>query len=126
MRQRDPSAATSFLYSGANPIQTDVVSGAIETRRVGVLRGKVLKRDGSRLPGVRVTVLNHPEYGQTFSRADGTFDMAVNGGGTLTVKSQQVDYLTVERQVNVPWQDYVSLPDVVMTAPDPNVTTIDL
>ena len=35
----DLLAATSFLYTGDNPIQTGVVSGTIETRRVAVLRG---------------------------------------------------------------------------------------
>src|SRR5208283_5910962 len=36
------------------------------------------------LPGVTITVINHPEFGQTLSRADGMFDLVVNGGGPPT------------------------------------------
>ncbi len=79
-------AATHFLYTGANPIQTGVASGTIELRRVAVLRGKVTARDGAPLPGVEISVLGHSEFGQTLSRADGAFDLAVNGGGQLMLK----------------------------------------
>jgi RHS repeat-associated protein len=117
---------TAFLYSGANPIQTGVVSGTIEARRVAVLRGRVLASDGTALPAVTISVLNHPEYGQTLSRADGMFDLAVNGGGLLTLSYARNGYLPVQRPVDVPWQDYVMLPDVVLVPYDPHVTVIDL
>src|SRR5262249_34739968 len=32
----------------------------------------------------------------------------------------------VQRQVNVPWQDYARVADVVMTSPNPNVAAVDL
>ena len=38
-----------------------------------------------KLPGATVTIHGHAEYGQTLSRGDGMFDLAVNGGGYLTV-----------------------------------------
>ncbi|OGP87479.1 MAG: hypothetical protein A2156_10700, partial [Deltaproteobacteria bacterium RBG_16_48_10] len=120
------ATATEFLYTGSNPIQTGVVSGTIEAKRVAVLRGKVLTRDDNPLPGVTITILNHPEYGQTLSRADGMFDLAVNGGGVLTVKYEKASYLSAQRQVNVPWQDYVWLPEVALIQQDAQVTTIDL
>ncbi len=88
----DPTLATTlgkgtqFLYTGANPIQTGVAPGTIDAKRAGVLRGRVLDRSNSALPGVTITILGHPEFGQTLSRADGVFDLAVNGGGLLTVK----------------------------------------
>ena len=47
----DVLAASAFLYTGTNPIQTGVAPGTIELRRAAVLRGKVLKRDGTPLPG---------------------------------------------------------------------------
>jgi RHS repeat-associated protein len=120
------AAATDFLYTGAAPIQGGVSPGTIEARRAAVIRGKVLDRGGLVLPGVTITILNHPEFGQTMSRADGMFDMVVNGGGYLTVKYQKSGYLEVQRQLNVPWQDYVWAPDVILVALDANVTTIDL
>jgi hypothetical protein len=63
--------ATLFLHTGSNPIQTGVAPNTIEPLRTAVLRGKVLARDGQALPGVKVTILGHPELGQTVSRADG-------------------------------------------------------
>ena len=91
-----------------------------------MLRGRVLTREGTTLSGVNITILSHPEFGSTMSRADGMFDMAVNGGGLLTVNYEKTGYLTAQRQVNAPWQDYAWLPDVVMTQVDSNVTNIDL
>lgn len=118
--------ATAFLYTGSDPIQTGVVSGTIEPRRVAVLRGVVLDRAGQPLPGVAISILDHPEFGQTLSRADGLFDLAVNGGGLLTVNYEKAGYLPAQRQVQAPWQDYAWLPDVVLIPLDSQVTTIDL
>ncbi|MDN3513168.1 MAG: carboxypeptidase regulatory-like domain-containing protein [Candidatus Brocadia sp.] len=119
-------SATAFLYTGDNPIQTGVGTDTIQAYRCAVLRGKVLNRENQPLSGVTITILNHPEFGQTLSRADGMFDMAVNGGGLLTVKYDKDGYLPAQRQVNAPWEDYAWLPDVVMIPADPQVTAIDL
>jgi RHS repeat-associated protein len=118
--------ATAFLYTGSNPIQTGVQPGTIEARRVAVIRGKVLDKQNNPLPGVIITVKNHPEFGQTLSRADGMFDLAVNGGGILTLNYNKQEYLPVQRQVNAPWQDYIFADDVVMIQLDPQVTVINL
>jgi RHS repeat-associated protein len=122
----DLGAATEFLYTGSSPIQTGVVSGTIEITRVAVLRGKVLDRANEPIPAVTITVLGHPEFGQTLSRADGMFDMVVNGGGLLTVEYVKSGYLPVQRDVQTPWKDYEPLPDVVMVPLDPNVTVVNL
>jgi RHS repeat-associated protein len=118
--------ATEFLYTGPNPIQTGVAPGTINKVRVAVLKGRALDKNNQPLPLVKVTVLNHPEYGQTLSRADGKFDLAVNGGGVLNVQYEKVGYITAQRQEDVPWQDYCGVPDVVLIGYDPNVTLIDL
>ena len=119
-------AATEFLYTGDNPIQTGVAPGTIEPKRTAVLRGKVLNRDNQPLSGVTITVLNHSEFGQTLSRTDGMFDLAVNGGGYLTVNYQRSGYLPAQRQVNAPWQDYVVVEDVVLIAREAQATAVDL
>ena len=118
--------ATRFLYTGPDPIQTGVAPGTIEPQRAAVIRGTVSTRDGLPLPGVRITILDHPEFGRTLSRLDGMFDLAVNGGGSLTVNYAKKGYLPVQRQVDVPWQDYVWAPDVVLIPLDSKATSIDL
>ncbi len=120
------ATATEFLYSGTNPIQTGVAPGTIQARRVAVLRGRVLTHSGAPLPGVTITILNHPEFGQTLSRADGMFDLAVNGGERLTVVYQKGGYLSAQRQVETPWQDYAWLEEIRLIPPDAAVTLIDL
>ena len=118
--------ATAFLYTGSNPIQTGVAPGTINPIRASVLRGAVLDKDGNPLSGATVSILDHPELGQTLSRADGRFDLAVNGGGQLTVSYTKDGFFPAQRQVDAPWQDYAVVPDVVMITQDPQVTAIDL
>lgn len=122
----DIAAATAFLYTGPNRIQTGVAPGTIEARRVAVLRGKVAGRNGAALAGVKISVLNHPELGQTLTRADGVFDLAVNGGGQLTLRYEKTGLLSAQRAIVAPWRDFAWLPDVVMIPFDTAVTTIDL
>lgn len=117
--------ATSFLYTGANAIQTGVAPGTIQAKRAGVLRGQVRNRGGGALGGVTISVLDHPEFGETRSQADGSFDMAVNGGGLLVVKFEKDGFCPAQRQVNAALQDYSIVADVVLVTPDPAVTAVD-
>ena len=119
-------SATAFLYTGQNPVQAGVAPGTIAAKQVAVLRGKVQTRAGNALSGVAITILNHPDFGQTLSRDDGLFDMAVNGGGLMIINYQKDGYLPAQRQINVPWQDYVSCPDVVLIPLDTASTAVDL
>jgi RHS repeat-associated protein len=119
-------AATAFLYTGPDPIQAGVAPGVIEPRRVTVLRGRVLDRNDAPLAGVAISVAGHPELGRTKSRADGVFDLAVNGGARLTVEYARTGLLPARRDVDVPWQDSVWLPDVVLVTLDAQVTVVDL
>src|SRR5882724_6468802 len=119
-------SATSFLYSGPNPIQTGVAGGTIKMERAAILRGHVIDKNGAPVQKVKITVLNHPELGQTLSRADGMFDIAVNGGGLMTLSYEKLGFLPLQRKEDVPWQDFVMLPDVVMMGYDAQVTLVDL
>src|SRR5207249_12258282 len=90
----DTATATAFLYAGPSPVQTGVAPSTIDPLRVAVLRGLVLDRTKALLPGVTITILNHPKFGQTLSRAVGMLDLAVNGGGPLTVQYTRTGYLS--------------------------------
>jgi hypothetical protein len=117
-------ASTEFLYTGPNPIQTGVTNGTILAHRAAVVRGKVSQTGGGPLQGVTVSILNRPDYGTTLSRVDGMFDLAVNGGGPITVQYEKAGFLPVQRQAGVPSQEMVLLPDIVMLGVDPLVTTV--
>lgn len=124
----DVGSATSFLYDpppGQPAIQTGVPPDAIDRRRAAVLRGRVLQGGGAPLAEVAISVLGHPEFGQTASRADGRFDIAVNGGGQLQLVYRRDGFLSGHRLVRVPWQDYVEVDDIILLAADAEVATID-
>src|ERR1051326_925865 len=77
------SDTVQFLYSGPNPIQRDVAPGALDRTRIAVMRGQVFATDGTPLAGVRVSLLNRPQFGYTLTRPDGMYDFVINGGGQL-------------------------------------------
>jgi RHS repeat-associated protein len=124
-RTTDIARATSFLYTGENPVQTGVTD-RIEPIRAAVLRGKVRTRDGNPLSGVRVSVVGHPGFGSTTTGANGEFYMAVNGGGQLRLRYERDGFLSSERTVEAPWRDYAFADDVVLIPLDDAVTEIDL
>jgi YD repeat-containing protein len=115
-----------FLFEGEPRIQTGVTPGTIRERTVAVMRGRVLGADGLALPQVTVTVHAHPEYGQTLSRIDGTYDLVVNGGGPLTLRLDRPDHIESQRTVEVPWQDYTTLDDVALVEHDEALTLATL
>ena len=82
--------------------------------------------EGDRLSNVRVAVLGEEEFGQTRSRANGEFDLAVNGGGLVTLTFDRAGFLPVQREVDTSWQDFERAEDVVMTRFDGRATSIDL
>jgi RHS repeat-associated protein len=116
--------STAFLYTGPNSVQIGVIPGTITPDRASVLRGKVKKRDGSPLAGVHVRILNHPEFGFTYTRADGMFDLGVNGGPLYTVDFQSRGYCPAQRQVQAPLQDFRCLEDVILVSMDPVATPV--
>lgn len=120
------SSGIEFLYSGNNPIQIGVTAGTIESNRASVVRGRVLDRSNQPLHGAKVVVHQHDEYGYTITRQNGEFDLAVNGGGILTIEYTKEGYLPVQRKLNTKWNDYSVADDVVMIKFDSAVTSIDL
>jgi RHS repeat-associated protein len=118
--------STKFLYTGVNPIQTGVAPGTIDLRRAAAIVGKVRTRDGAPLSGVAIDVLGHPELGTTVTQGNGAFEMAVNGGGQLTVRYQKSGYLPVQRQTEARWQVYADTADAVMIPADSAVASVDV
>ena len=118
-------ARVEFLYAGPDPVQVGLTE-TVEPERVAVIRGEVTDREGDPLRGVKVSILDHPEYGHTRTRNDGVFDLVVNGGGTVTVvyEYEEDNRLPVQRTVKVPWQDTEQAPAVAMIHPDPVVSTV--
>ena len=106
----------AFLYSGSNPVQVGAVADSFSEERLSQIHGAVYGVDSLAIPGVRVEILGHPEFGHAMTRADGRWDLAVNGGGSLVVALSSNGYLPVQRRVAVGWQEIEYAGDVFMTA----------
>lgn len=108
------------------PDRPQVATATIDPQTAAVLRGKVCTHNGAALPGVTISIKQHPEYGTTLTDADGLFELLVNGGMLLTVNYEKVGYLPAQRQITPAMRDYALLPEVALLTLDANVTTIDL
>lgn len=117
--------AVGFLTAGPDPIQRGVVPGSLQPLNVAALRGRAVDRGGAPISGVVVDVLGHAELGHTLTRADGLFDLLVNGGGPVTLRFVKDGLLPAQRQVAPDWRSYHSVPDVVLVALDPRATPVD-
>ncbi|MFN8586650.1 MAG: RHS repeat-associated core domain-containing protein [Candidatus Eisenbacteria bacterium] len=104
----------SFLWSGSGPVQTGVPANTMDAARLSVIRGRVLGRDVGALANVIVRVVGHAEYGQTLTRADGVFDLAVNAGAPVTLEFAKTDFLLAQRTVEPTLLDFVQVPDVAL------------
>lgn len=127
----DRTTATSFyeasrcLWDGPDAPQRNVAPTTIDPVRVAIVRGRVTEDGGRGLADARVTLLGHAELGETRTRDDGAFDMAVNGGSTLTVRIEAAGKLPVQRQVRPEWRSFAVAPEVTMLAESTVVSTIE-
>ncbi|RYZ81354.1 MAG: PKD domain-containing protein, partial [Proteobacteria bacterium] len=116
----------SFLYTGPNPIQTGVDVTKIVPDQLIAIRGRILDENGNPLSGVSVRSLNESHFGETLTRADGTYDFAMNAGGNFTMDFTRAGYLKAQRAGPSDPQPYNVMPEVIMKRLDPKVTTIAL
>ncbi|KAF7707190.1 teneurin-1-like isoform X3 [Silurus meridionalis] len=86
-----------------------------DASQVAVVRGQVVTGNGSPLVGVNITFLQHPLYGFTISRQDGSFDLVAPGAVSVTLVFQRQPFLTQRRTVWLPWNNFLVLDNVVMT-----------
>ncbi|UJR83690.1 RHS repeat-associated core domain-containing protein [Sandaracinus amylolyticus] len=117
-------AAMSWLVDPDYGLQWGVTD-PLDPDRASLIRGRVLGRDAMPVSGVRVSIAGRPERGATRTRlnkdgveATGTFELLVNGGGPMTIEFRHPDYLPVQRTVDVPWNDWISVPEIVLTPRD--------
>jgi hypothetical protein len=111
--------ANRFLYDPTvtapdHLTQWGVSPTAIEVNRAAVLHGRVLSISGEPLSGVGVSVRGHAEFGQTATRANGRFEMVVNGGGSLVLDYTRAGYIAAQRTALPEWNDDRGVPDVTL------------
>ncbi|MBI5710367.1 MAG: hypothetical protein HZC42_08710 [Candidatus Eisenbacteria bacterium] len=116
-----------FLYTNGNPpLQDSVQVDSIKAALAAVVHGKVTARDFGPLPNVVVRVLGHDAFGRTTTRADGCFDLVVNGGARLTLRFTRDGYLEAQRQVEPAWQEYALVDSVALIGKTSRRSVVDL
>lgn len=116
-----PDGDISTDFCGAN---TFLVRGeAIPCEQLAVVTGHVRTRDGVGVPGLRVSVLKHPEWGSTLTQADGLYALAV-AAGRHTVQLRAPSFLPLQRQVRAQAGRFAVMPDTVVLRRDEKATAI--
>lgn len=116
--------SVDFLLDGDLQVQFDYADDAFAIERIAVVRGTTTVEGGQPASDVVITVVNHPEYGYALSRADGSFDMVVNGGGPLTLDFRLGDLLPAQRTVQTEWQGFAFADPIELVALDPVATVV--
>ena len=120
----DPFESSRFLWEANPPVQTQVEPGALAPDRIALIRGRALRRGGSPLRAVRVSALGQPDVGSTLTRADGVFDLAIRGGGEVTLEFKKPGFLPLQRRVEALRLAWATVEDVVMIPFDEQVAAI--
>lgn len=126
----DPGKVTSFddlvdgIWKGSSAIQTGVAPNKIEPGHAGWLIGRVKTAAGTDLANVVVSIAGDSTFGSTKTRADGKFDLIVNGGRSYIVRFEKNGHLPVDRQVYVGWEETSSVPAVRMLTADATANAI--
>ncbi|XP_013877523.1 teneurin-1 [Austrofundulus limnaeus] len=97
-----------------------------DTSRVAVIRGRVVLQDGSPLVGVNITFPQHPEFGYTISRQDGSFDLVTFGAMSVTLMFQRPPFLSQTRTIWTPNNNFLVLDQVTMTKEEAQPSKCDI
>ena len=117
---------TNFGSTYTNQIPANATLTQYDEKRFCMIAGQILSEGGSPLQGVKVSIHKHGEYGTTLTDVNGTYVIPSEGGVQLTMRYQKEGYLTIDRKVQAPVQDWVRAEDVTMLQKDSKVTTINL
>jgi len=113
-----------FLYADPQAPQKGVDVSKMDEERITPVHGKVFQAANEPLSGVKITVANHPEYGFTYSRADGEWDLAINGGGVVFIEYEKLGFTNAQRQLDTEKLISRTAPDVLLSQIDEKATEI--
>ena len=116
----------SFSYAYKDAIAADAMIERFDEERFCIITGIVHDLQGDPVPGVRIRLKSHGEYGSTLSDANGRYALAAEGGLAYTVTLEKAGYIPLHRYTKTRWNEISLLDTVQMTALDTRVTPIDL
>jgi RHS repeat-associated protein len=103
---------------------TDCTNDDFVPEHMALVRGVVKNSAGTVLSGVKISVVNHPEFGSTETLASGEFFLVVEGGAPLTIRAENTGMLPADRPTNPPWGGTDFVDEIRLITLDPAVTTV--
>lgn len=117
---------THFGTKYIDQIPANSTKEKYDEKLFSMLAGKILDEDGNPIPNVKVSILNHSEYGSVQTDSNGSYSLPAEGAKYLVVRYEKEGYTTVDRKVYAYAEDWAVADDVTMLTIDEKVTTIDL
>ena len=105
-------------------IPEDATIEEYDNKRFSIMTGCITDTRAAPLEGVAVTVLNHPEYGTAETDNEGNFAIPVEGGGNLMATFEKQGFITAQRRIYVPWNDFGVVDTVQLIEEDTASTSI--
>jgi RHS repeat-associated protein len=115
-----------FLYEAPNPVQRGMRGDPIQAHRAMVARGRVINEAGQPLSGVLVRFQGFPDWGYTYSRADGYYDLVGNGGADVTLDYSKAGFIRSQRRQFGAWKSFSLYEDVMLIGYVPNSQVITM
>ncbi|KRZ14239.1 Teneurin-m [Trichinella zimbabwensis] len=118
-KQSSPRHASFFqkvrFIAEKNSVQLYADTNLFNKSRVSVMRGRVVNQYGSPLIGVRITDTSNMLYGFTLSRKDGSFDLLVNGGGSVTLQLTRLPFGSSYKTFPIHWNTVTYVGDITLS-----------
>ena len=118
--------ALKFIYDPVTGVQKGVTANAIDDKSAALVSGKVRDAAGQPIGNAVVKFKNAPQYGSTSTRADGQYDLVVNGTQNLILHVERNTYFSVDRTVSVDRNQTLKLDDIVLKRADFRATAVTL
>ncbi len=115
----------SFGEKYRSLVPADATIEEYSSARFSLITGTVYSIDGSPLPEVIVSILDHSEYGTSITNAEGEYTLPVEGGGIFTVSFVKKGYLEAQRKASTEWNQIHTVDGVFLLQEDTACTTID-
>ncbi len=119
----EPLPEGSYGKQYEDLIPNDATIERYDPKRFSIITGLIKDRTQNPLPGVTVSIKDHPEYGSKPTDGEGRFSIPAEGGGFITVVYRKTGFITSHRQVEVGWNNVANVENVIMI-PEDSVATM--